>query len=191
MLAIWELLAIPVVLVLVVLVVLVAPLCAGWGIFALLWCLFFHVVRRGRPRPSLGWSVLVYAVLVVVGCVAMCWPEEPFEHAFGFPTPKDVVILREERDLHIDFRYTFLAFRASRGTIDRIVRRGLKADEDASGCPNSNVPVPGWWKMPSGPAVRYYSGHFENQEGRLANESEFLAYDSRIGIAWFHRVGVD
>jgi hypothetical protein len=171
-------------------------LCAGVG-FLGIWfgsavLLIVGRIRKSRTLtvgPGVAFGILsMLAMVVIFSYVHATSPGEVFKKSFGFEASEDVVNIKSEYWVFADSGHTFLMFKASPATVEKIVARGLNRVPE-SFFPSSNIEPPNWWVLPSGDDTVRYGAAFSDRD--FSREVEVLIHDRSSDTVFFHFIGSD
>ena len=181
------------------------------GIYGLFWLLFLLLFLSGRRNKSRARSCMggvPFALssgfalwclgLVAHGLWSSSRPANVYKITFGVAPSADVTDIRSKYYYFADTGTTFLKFKASPSTIDKLTAKGwtrLKYQEqlEAHASDDANTPAdddtPNWFKPDlTESTVTYVSEH---RIGDFASESETLTYNPATRLAYYDFVGID
>lgn len=181
------------------------------GGFIGLWVGAFLLLRYGRKKGSKPLSLfggissvllsligLYFIWTIAIGLVRITNPTVIFARSFGFKPTSDVTEIKSSYWYFADTGLTYLKFKASPETLQRIIARGLKETTEsnfnnllASGLSKS---APKWWMPFEGTPSQFFSAErkpetLEHQD--FASETEVLSYNPTTGIAYYCFNGID
>jgi hypothetical protein len=182
----------------------------GIGIVALFWAfvgafllagyLLLALLGKRFPTATRLKDVLVAGAAAVVITVALILgitfalnliPGHVFRSSFGFSPTSDVLDLRGRKFTFGDSGDTYLRFRASKETVNRILdSRFLELRQDeirGYGFPWKDS-APSYWQPPNGASVHFFHAtQFDDSFG----SSEAFLNDESTGSVHFYWIGVD
>jgi hypothetical protein len=165
----------------------------GFALFYLVWWIGLRAFRV-RSRWARFASVPVFAAVVFGFWLSGTRPSAVYAEAFGFPVSQDVQDLKSDRFFMGQSGGAYLRFRADRGTVERIIARGLLPmntnhlfllQQDVRGT------QPQWWRVQDlGAGSQFYHSSATNKN-TYDVIFEYLAYDPSAGLVLFKRNDVD
>lgn len=114
---------------------------------------------------------------------------DAYQTEFGELPPGDVTGLEARQIAVGDCGAAWLQFRASSGTIDRLLSRFSASDRATFSQAADGANVPSWWTPDADGIELFYTA--EGWSKDWSNSTAYVGVDRAKGILYFHHIGID